>query len=232
MKKTLILFFAFVFNFTFAHTCENESVKCPIDGHKVNFCVTMSMTTSGSYKDFQNIGAIGSYYEELINTCSKCYFSGYISDFKEKYSKEEKTIIKNYLSKLNKSKKKNEFEQCIIAAEIKEILKKNSKEIAFVYLNSTYFLRNDLQKKELRIILQKKVKDNLIIAIKNKEYEVESIASIEYLIAEMNRRTNNFSEAIKYYNLAINNKDKEDWVEEIAKEQKALAEKQDSNNDI
>lgn len=231
MKKTLILFFALTFNLIFAHTCENESVKCPIDGHKVDFCVTMSMTTSSSYKDFQKIGAIGKYYEELINTCSKCHFSGYISDFKEEYSKEEEIKIKDYLSKINKSKKA-EFEQCIIAAEIKEILKKNYKEIAFVYLNSTYFLRNDLQKNEVRINLQKKVKDNLITALDNKEYDVKSMANIEYLIAEMNRRTNNFPEAMKYYDLALNNKDKQDWIEEVAKEQKALAEKQDSNNDM
>ena len=231
MKKTLILFFALTYNLIFAHTCENESVKCPIDGHKVDFCVTMSMTTNGSYKDFQKIGAIGTYYEELINTCPKCYFSGYISYFKETYSKEEKIKIKDYLSKISKSKKA-EFEQCIIAAEIKEILKKNHKEIAFDYLNSTYFLRNELQKNEVRINLQKKVKDNLITALQKKEYETKSIANIEYLIAEMNRRTNNFTEAIKYYDLAIDNIDKQDWVEEVAKEQKTLAEKQDSNNQI
>lgn len=231
MKKILILFLLVPLNFLYAHTCENETVKCPIDGHKVSFCVTMSMTTSGSYKDFQKIGAIGSYYEELINTCSKCYFSGYMSDFKEKYSKEEKIKIKNYLS-LIKNSKKNEYEQCVIASEIKEILNKKYKEIGFCYLTATYFLRNDLQNESVRLNLQEKVKNNLILAIDNKEYEQNSVANIEYLIAEMNRRTKKFQEAIKYYDLAIHNNNKQDWVEAVAKEQKLLAEKQDANNDL
>lgn len=231
MKKLLLIFSILLGTLVFAHTCENETVKCPIDGHKVNFCVTMSMTTNGSYKDFQKVGAIGSYYEELVNTCSKCFFSGYILDFKEKYTKEQKSLITNYLSSLNKNKK-SETEQCIIAAEIKEILKKKHEEIGFVYLNATYFLRNDEANNELRINLQEKVKNNLIKALENKEYESEYVASIDYLIAEMNRRTKKFQDAIKHYDLAINNKDKQDWVEEVAKEQKLLAEKQDSNNDI
>lgn len=230
MKKILLIFSILISTLVFAHTCENETVKCPIDGQKVNFCVTMSMTTHGSYRDFQKIGAIGSYYEELINTCPKCLFSGYISDFQENYTKEQISILKNYLSSIKKSKK-NEVEQCVIAAEIKEILKKKNKEIGFVYLTASYFLRNDQSNDELRINLQEKVKYNLIKALDNKEYESNYIANIDYLIAEMNRRTKNFQEAIKYYDLAINNKEKQDWVEEVAKEQKLLAEKQDSNND-
>lgn len=65
------------------HTCSPDTVKCPVDGIKVAFCVTMSMTTFGSYYDFQKKGAIGNHYEELINSCSDCHFSGYLDDFKK-----------------------------------------------------------------------------------------------------------------------------------------------------
>jgi len=58
------------------------------------------------------------------------------------------------------------------------------------------------------------------------------IANINYLIAEMERRIGNFDEAIKYYDLAINDPNKKDWVESVAKEQKELALKKDDNNKI
>jgi uncharacterized protein YcaQ len=48
----------------------------------------------------------------------------------------------------------------------------------------------------------------------------------------MERRTGNFDEALKYYDLAINDINKKDWVEEVAKEQRELAVKKDDNNKI
>ena len=48
----------------------------------------------------------------------------------------------------------------------------------------------------------------------------------------MERRIGNFDEAIKYYDLAINDTNKKDWVEAAAKEQKELAIKKDQNNQI
>jgi hypothetical protein len=48
----------------------------------------------------------------------------------------------------------------------------------------------------------------------------------------MERRIGNFDEAIKYYDLAINDPNKKDWVESVAKEQKELALKKDDNNKI
>jgi len=103
MKKIFLflLIFTLAQNFAKAHTCENETVKCPIDGNKVTFCVTMSMTTFGSYKDFQKQGAIGNHYEELINSCSKCHYSGYIDDFKLKFNKDEIDRIKSVLNNHN-----------------------------------------------------------------------------------------------------------------------------------
>lgn len=231
-RNILIIFILLIQNLVNAHTCENETVKCPIDGKKVTFCVSMSMTTFGSYKDFQKKGAVGSHYEELINTCSKCHFSGYIDDFKVKLSNEEKNNINEYLVKFN-GQKIGEAEQSLIAAGIKEIQKKTNKEIAFCYINGSYLLRESEKQNDLRKELQLKAKEHLILALANNEYEDNTVlANINYLIAEMNRRTSNFEEAIKYYDLAINDVNKQDWVEEVAKEQKELALKKDNNNKI
>lgn len=233
MKKNIfIIIILLVQNLISAHTCENETVKCPIDGKKVTFCVTMSMTTFGSYKDFQEQGAVGSHYEELINACPKCHFSGYIDDFKVKLSNEEKNKINEYLVKFN-GQKIGEAEQSLIAAGIKEIQKKTNKEIAFCYINGSYLLRESEKQDDLRKELQLKAKDYLILALANNEYKDKTVfANINYLIAEMNRRTSNFEEAIKYYDLAINDENKKELVEEVAKEQKELALKKDNNNKI
>jgi len=231
-KNILIIIIILLQNLVSAHTCENETVKCPIDGKKVTFCVTMSMSTFGSYKDFQQQGAVGSHYEELINTCPKCHFSGYIDDFKVKLSNEEINKINEYLVKFN-NQKIGEAEQSLIAAGIKEIQKKTNKEIAFCYINGSYLLRESEKQDNLRKELQLKAKEHLILALANNEYEDKTvIANINYLIAEMNRRISNFEEAIKYYDLAINDENKKEWVEEVAKEQKELALKKDSNNKI
>lgn len=219
-------------NFANAHTCENETVKCPIDGKEVTFCVTMSMSVFGSFKDFQKKGAIGEHYEELINSCSKCHFSGYIEDFKEKISDEEKIKIKEYLTKFDKIKI-DDARQCLIAGEIKEVQKKSKKEIAFYYVTGSYLLRENSKQVEFRKELQSKAKENLISALEKNEYDDKTvIANINYLIAEMERRIGNFDEAIKRYDLAINDTDKKDWVETAAKEQKELALQKDENNQI
>ncbi len=234
MKKLLLFVLIFLMgqNFANAHTCENETVKCPIDGKEVTFCVTMSMSVFGSFKDFQKKGAIGEHYEELINTCSNCHFSGYIEDFKEKISDEEKIKIKEYLTKFDKIKI-DDARQCLIASEIKEVQKKPKKEIAFCYVTGSYLLRENNKQVEFRKELQSKATDNLISALEKNEYDDKTvIATINYLIAEMERRIGDFDEAIKYYDLAINDTNKKDWVEAAAKEQKELAIKKDENNQI
>lgn len=235
MKKLILIpiFLLIGTSLTHAHTCDKQSVKCPIDGKKVNFCVTMSMTTFGTLKDFQEQGAIGSHYEELINCCSNCHFSGYMDDFTVSYTQEEKDKIKQYLTRFD-GQDINDARQCLIAAEIKDLLKKASKkEIGFCYVIGSYLLRFDDGQTQFRKELQLKAKDNLIVALATNEYtDLTVIANINYLIGEMNRRTGNFDEAVKYYDLAINDPNKKDWVEEVAKEQKELALKKDDNNKI
>ena len=219
-------------NFANAHTSTRVVVLCPIDGQRVVFNVTMSMSSFGSFKDFQRTGAVGDHYEELINTCPTCHFSGYVDDFKAEINEEEKIKIKEYLTSFD-GVKIGQAERFLIAAEIKDLQNKSKNEIAFCYLTGSYLLRWNDEKVELRKELQSKAKDNLISALENNEYEDKTeIASINYLIAEMERRIGNFDEALKYYDLAINDPNKADWLEKIAIEQKELAIKKDDNNQI
>lgn len=230
-NKNLLLLLLFITNLISAHTCENETVHCPIDNAKVDFCVTMSMTTFGSLKDYQKQGAIGSYYEESINSCPKCHFSGYIDDFKKVLSEEDKTKIKQFLLQY-KDVKMFDAMECKIAGDIKEFQLNPNKEIANCYLIGSYLSKNKDKFVDLRKELQIKTKSFLILALEKNEYEDKSIANIYYLIAEMDRRTGNFDEAIKYYDLAINDPNKQDWIDEVGKIQKDLALKKDENNKI
>ena len=231
-NKFLFLLLLFITNFVNAHTCENETVHCPLDNTKVDFCVTMSMTTFGSLKDFQKQGAIGSYYEESINSCPKCHFSGYIDDFKNVLNEEEKIKIKQFLLQYKDIKMFDAME-CKIAGDIKEFQLKPNTEISHCYLIGSYLVKNKEKFIDLRKELQLKTKSFLILSLEKKEYQDKtSIANITYLIAEMNRRTGNFDDAIKYYDLAISDPNKQDWIEEVAKMQKDLAAKKDENNNI
>ncbi|TDP00196.1 DUF2225 domain-containing protein [Flavobacterium sp. 245] len=233
MKKIYFAFlFLFTLNFINAHTCTNETVNCPLDNTNVDFCVTMSMTTFGSLKDFQKQGAIGSFYEELINSCPKCHFSGYIDDFKATYSDEEKAKIKTFLQQYEKTKM-FDINECKVAGDLKVFLSKPNKQIAHCYLVGSYLARDKEKFLELRKELQIKTKTFLILAIEKNEYEDKTaIANIDYLIAEMYRRTANFDDAIKYYDLALNDPNKQEWIDEVAKMQKDLALKKNDDNNL
>ena len=232
--KHKFYFFLFLIatNFLNAHTCSNETVNCPIDNTKVDFCVTMSMTTFGSLKDFQKQGAIGSFYEESINSCPKCHFSGYIDDFKKNLNEDDKIKLKQFLLQYKNAKMFDSME-CKIAGDIKEFQAKPNKEISNCYLIGSYLAKDKDKFIDLRKELQIKTKSFLILALEKNEYEDKtSIPNIQYLIAEMDRRTGNFDEAIKYYDLAINDPNKQDWILEVGKAQKDLALKKDDNNKI
>lgn len=233
MKKLFILFGIYFWSlFADAHTCEPQKVKCPMDGTKVEFCVTRSMTVFGSFYDFQKKGAIGNYYEELINSCPKCHFSGYISDFKRKYSKEQKSKILELLKKYD-NVKIDDAKECEIAGEIKELLGAPNDKIANCYLIGSYLVRYDTTRTAYRKLLQTKTLTYLKKAIKANEYKDPSVvATVYYLIGEMYRRTSDFKNAILYFELALSNKEKEDWLEKIANKQKELAVKKDDDNTI
>ncbi|WP_197276078.1 DUF2225 domain-containing protein [Mangrovimonas sp. TPBH4] len=232
--KTILTFIGTILlaNSIYGHTCSTKEVKCPIDKEKVEFCVTMSMTTFGTLYDFQKQGAIGNHYEELINACPKCHYSGYVSDFDTTFSKERQEEIKGFLSQYD-DMLIDDSKECLIAGELKEFLEETNDEISNCYLIGSYLLRLDSTSIDLRIDFQNKTKKYLIQALEQNEYEDSStIATINYLIGEMCRRTKHFQDAVTYYEKAINDINKKDWVEEVAIKQKELAIEKDDNNEI
>ena len=121
----------------FSHTCDSQKAKCPICKSKVEFCVTMSMTTTGSYRDFQKQGFVGIHYEELINHCEDCKFSGYKSDFDTSFSKERIIEIKEFLMKYDSLTVDN-MTECEIAGDLGVFLKRDNAEISNYYLIGSY----------------------------------------------------------------------------------------------
>lgn len=232
--KTILTFIGIITfaNSIYGHTCSTKIVKCPIDNEKVEFCVTMSMTTFGTLYDFQKQGAIGNHYEELINACPKCQYSGYVSDFDTTFSEQKREEIKGFLSQYDNILI-DDSKECLIAGELKEFLGETNDEISNCYLIGSYLLRTDSTKSDLRVDFQNKTKKYLILALEKNEYEDSSTnATINYLIGEMCRRTRYFEDAVTYYEKAINDPNKKDWVEEVAIKQKELAIKNDDNNEI
>lgn len=213
------------------HTGHADTIVCPVCGDSVVFYLTMSMTTFGGYLDFQKKGAIGYYYEEMINACPNCYYSGFYNDFDTIFTQVWKDSIKMVTSKY-KGKELDNTLECEIAAEIKLLSSHKNDNIAWIYLIGTYFLRTDNNQIERRITIQRKTIEYLLKGIDAEEYDKEELATVDYLIAEMYRRIGEFEKAIEYYDLAIQNKKIKDWVKDFAKQQKKLAEKGDDNNNI
>lgn len=233
MKKYILLlsFIVTLCTSVYSHTGYPDTVICPICNDTVVFHLTMSMTSFDGYLDFQKRGAIGYYYEEMINSCHSCYFSGYVSDFDTTYSKSYIDSIKTVTSK-HKGKTIDNPLECEIAAEIKTLTDSSFDHISNIYLIASYFLRTDSLQIERRKELQLKTVKYLEKALANDEYAKDLIATINYLIGEMYRRTSNFDKAIYHYDLAIKDKKRQDWVKDIAIKQKELAIKEDDNNDI
>lgn len=219
-------------NMLLAHDCKPQKVKCPLDNTIVEFCVTFGATAYGNYADFQRQDGIDNHYQEEINKCSKCNFSGYLFDFEIQYTDNEKVKIKKLL-KSYKGVEIDDAKECQIAAEIKQLLKLNNDHIANCYLIGSYIAKGNSKIEKYRKELQKNVRYYLIKAIENKEYTNQTeIASINYLIGEMYRRTGHFKKAKIYFNNAINNPNKSPWVEEMAVIQKEMALNKNDNNRI
>jgi len=227
----IIGFILYLNNTMNGHTGYADTVKCPVCGNAVFFHLTARMTSFGGYLDFQKQGAIGYYYEEMINSCKKCYFSGYRNDFDTTFTATHIDSIKAVTYRYMEQKLDNALE-CEIAADIKMISNFEYIRIANIYLIGSYLLRKDTVQAERRKELQTKTAEFLIKALENNEYEKDMMATINYLIGEMYRRTGNFNEAIKHYDLAIEDENKKEWVKDVAIKQKELAINNDDNNEI
>jgi len=232
MKNLVLFISATLFSLNvFSHTGYPDTVTCPICSDKVVFHLTASMTTFGSTYDFQKQGAIGYYYEEMINTCRNCYYSGYYSDFDTTFTDALVDSIRVVISPFT-GMHIDESMECEIAAEIGKFHMYSNDYLANIYLTSSYFLRND----SLQIDRRKKMQNQTIFylqeALNADEYTTETNATIQYLIGDLYRRQGDFDTAIQFYDLAINAKKKKDWVKGVAQKQKELAETQDADNSI
>lgn len=226
-----ILLISGLFSPSYSHTGGPEKVQCPVCKDSVVFHMTYSMTTFGSFMDFQQYGAIGYYYEEMINACKNCYYSGYFSDF-------DTTFTQSYIDSVNLvtrdfvGKVIDETLECEIAAEIKMLKPDKYDIISNIYLISSYFLKGDSTQISRRKLMQQKAINHLFKALENDEYNKDVVATVHYLIGELYRRMGDFENAITYFDFAIKNKKKQDWVKDIAKQQKELALKNDDDNSI
>jgi uncharacterized protein (DUF2225 family) len=233
MKKTILVVLLFsTTKLLFAHDCLPQLVKCPIDNTEVKFCVLLGSSPYGNYRDFQKQEHVENYYEELVKTCPKCHYSGFLADFKIEYTDIEKAKIKGFLSKYN-GILIDDAKQCQIAGELKEFRKESNDKIANYFLVGSYVLKMKPKSAAYRKELQSKAGHFFIKAIANKEYaNPNELASINYLIAEMYRRTADFKNAIKYYNVVIKSPKKSPWIEEMVILQKELAVKKNDINTI
>jgi hypothetical protein len=207
-------------------------MTCPIDGEKFTIMVTMSYTTFSTLRDFQQQGAIGDLYESMINSCPKCHYSGYEDDLDTVFTESIREDILKILVPYRKLKMDDVIE-CEIAARIHLYFKDKNSIIGNIYLVGSYLAKTSKKKAEKRKELQSLSISYLVKALDGKEYEEEDkYASMNYLVGELYRRTGDFDNAIKYFDTAIKDENKKEWVEKVAEEQKQLAINKDDNNKI
>jgi tetratricopeptide (TPR) repeat protein len=191
------------------------------------------MYVSKTLMDFQRMGAIGTYYEDLIASCPICHFSGYVSDFSQEIEESVKEKVMTELKPKSAGQKLRGFEECEFAAKIYAWQKRKNREIAHVYLIGSYLLRRatgELEQK--RKGFQEQALGYFMKALTTDEFEPKERGIISYLIGELYRRTGRFEEAMFWYDRALKEKENPDWLEGLVEKQRELAKKRDSNNDI
>jgi uncharacterized protein (DUF2225 family) len=231
-KQTFLVLGLLISSLSYGHTIFPKKVKCPIDGKKFTVYVTGSYTTTHTLNDFQEQGHIGNLYEIYVNSCPECHYCGYRSDFDTTFSKTTKKEILKILEPFKRSKMTDVLEH-EIAVEIHQYFKRDNNDIANLYLVASYFLKGDSLQTAKRKELQLNCATYLQKAIQVKEYtNVETYAKVNYLIGEMYRRIGEFDKAIQYYDFALNDPNKKDWLLEVASEQKKLAIAKNDDNSI
>jgi hypothetical protein len=233
MKKTILLAaFLLTSKLLFAHDCHPQMVNCPIDNTELKFCVYGGSPAYGILADFQQQMDADNYYEEQIKSCPKCHFSGYLADFKVPYNDMEKSKIKGFLSKyigINI----DDAKECQIAGELKEFRKESNDKIGNCFLVGSYILKMKPKRVEYRKEFQNKARHFFIKALAAKEYKnPNELTSINYLIAEMYRRTSDFKNAIKFYDIVVKSPKKSPWIDEMVTIQREIAVKKNDINRI
>ena len=216
-----------------AYLEEVNAVRCPVCGGEVKIFKTLSMTVKGSYRDFQR-KINGPYYFQLFSSCPACHFSGYASDFSREVSEEIKHKVLAELKSIPvEALNINMFE---FAAKIYIWEKRDYAEIAQIYLFGSYYLkyRSDLKGKRfenLRKRYQAFACEYFIKTLEAKEIKEKDRGAINYLIGDLYRRQGEFEKAIYWYDIALKEKNPDEFRETI-QEQKEMARNRDADNDI
>ncbi len=230
-KQLLLILGLLVTELCFGDEIEKE-IKCPIDGKLFKISVTVGMTTSGTLYDFQKQGDLDDFYENSVVSCPICHYCGNKSDFDTTFTQMTKKEILKILEPYKQSKMTEVLEN-EIAIKVHQYFKRDNDDLANLYLVASYFLKGDTDQTDKRKELQLNCAIYLIKAVEKNEYDdKETYATINYLIGELYRRIGDFDNAIKYYDLALNDQNKKAWLQKVATKQKELAINKNEDNTI
>jgi uncharacterized protein (DUF2225 family) len=217
---------------SFGYTCHAKRLTCPIDGDTFTVYITGSYTIMDSKKDFESIDwqSFGRIYSYTFHSCPICRYSGYYDDFDTVFSKEATAGILSILAPF-KTSKMDDALRCEIAAKIIEYRGGKNDEVAYAYRVESYIIRDDTAMQPQRKWAQLQCIDYLKRAVAAKEYaSSEKYAEINYLIGELYRRNADFDHAMQYYDKVLSEPDKEKWLNDMAREQRAVAVNKDADN--
>lgn len=241
-KYIIIILFIIVLP-VFANSPLSKEFNCPIDNHKFYSYVMYSYTTYGNnLRDLQEkIFDPEVFYSSKFISCPKCHFSASEPFFYANFTEQEKKDLFKILEPY-KNKKIDQLIQFEIIEKIYKSLKVNNNEIGNTFLVGSYILRGEDKRykydhinksnKEQIYNFQKKAIYYFDKAINENNIFSENISVTYYLMGELYRRTGDFDNSIKYFDLVLNSKIKPVWLDKITTEQKQMSIKKDDNNDI
>jgi uncharacterized protein (DUF2225 family) len=216
-----------------AFTHDQRTIDCPVDGTKFQVYVTMSYTTFGAYRDFQKRGAVGSLYEELIVSCPSCGFAGWADDFAKPLTPRTLVWVLGEFHMKWGGRKLTQAEECEAAADRYIFEQEKNETIGFLYLVASYLLRgakgplDDKRKEYQRLAARFHMQ-----ALDAGEVEADRVGSVIYLVAELERRTGDFRNALDHYDAALKLHASPDWLKDLAKGQRAQAVNRNADNDL
>lgn len=201
-RQMLIAIFLFTSHLSLAYTSYPVEVCCPIDNTPFTIFVSRSYYMRGYLKDFQMVGAVGAYYKNIVHSCPNCHYAGYKSDFDTTFSEHERLEILHILEHY-KDYEMTDIQENEVAIAIKIQGKVKHQEIASLYLNSSYLIKDYPWRIQQRKMFQRNAIKYINSALQKKEYSnPSSYANMVYLMGELYRRLGQFKAALNCFDLA------------------------------
>ncbi|MFN5886753.1 MAG: DUF2225 domain-containing protein [Flavobacteriales bacterium] len=228
----LVVLFIFSTQLAVAYTSYPVDVHCPIDSTEFTIFETRSYYLRGYLKDFQMVGAVGGYYRNVVHSCPKCHYSGYKSDFDTTFSEQERSTLLKILEPY-KHYEMTEIQENEVAIAIKNHGKVKHSEIASLYLNSSYLIKEFPWRVRQRKSLQRNAIKYIRLAMQEKEYtEPKQYANMTYLMGELYRRLGHFKEALSCFDLARMYPNQALGMTDWIKKQRKLAKHKNRSNKV